>query len=163
MKKILLIVALLICVIGVVGLVIDSSKAADAILNGENNEPDEQKTMNEDVQAVQALFEESLEASNEENSEKYVALLIPKARKNTQKELENFFDEYTVKNTLQSFKLLKHDGEHLLAEARVKSVKLDKSTDKYKDHIATSNVTFVKINGEWLIEMTTMIHTQFLE
>ncbi|MDR2833619.1 MAG: hypothetical protein LBV67_07895 [Streptococcaceae bacterium] len=156
------IILLIIGLAGILFILVDYSKQADVLLNKEQT-TSQKVSSNPDVLATKEVFEKSIQASNEEDVESYIKLLIPKARENTKKELTKFFKDYEVENELQSFEVLKHEGNHLLAKAVVQSVNLEKNQKKYKDNTSTLNVTFIKEENQWLIELTTTIDTQFLK
>ncbi|MHC5268728.1 hypothetical protein ACYSNO_06000 [Enterococcus sp. LJL98] len=155
--------------IGLAGLiflvfVLNYFNQASEISNQINQKPGQVEikgkiTNEEDVLAVYALLEKNLQAANEEDLETYLSTLVPEAREATKKEMVPFFETYDVKHTLVSFEVIKEDGERILVKARQKTV--NEGTEKYRNHITEANHTFVKIDGEWLLEETAMSDTQF--
>jgi hypothetical protein len=132
---------------------------ADEVYKQKNNTTD--KKFDTDEQAVKKLYEDSLKYSNEKDIDNYLACIVPRGRKNTKKELTKAFKEYDIKSTLQSFEILKHEGDHILAETKQEQENLGKK--EYKKHIATLNVAFIKNDGVWQIELTTVIKTNFVD
>ncbi|GAB2026949.1 hypothetical protein [Lactovum odontotermitis] len=160
------IILLLIALAGLSFIIFNYSQQADQRLgNAASKTANSQKaaSLDADGKAAKAVFEKTLQASNEEDADSYVACLIPKARKNTKTQLSKFFKEQDVTNTLQSYQVLKKKDGHLLAEAKVKSINNTKDQKKYRDNIATLNVSSVKQDGKWLIDLTTTIDTQLLK
>ena len=115
-------------------------------------------------QSEQPLFDlihHNLTAINQKKIDDYLTTLVPTARKDSQKEIRAFLDSYTVKISLDGFRVLKKDKTHCLVETKQKTTNLGKN--KYRDHIATANHTLKKVEGKWLIASTTMIDTTFLD
>lgn len=105
-------------------------------------------------------LQKNLQAANDEDITAYVATLVSDARAETKEELLPFFKEYDLKNTLLSFEVQKQEADHLL----VQTTQETKNTGKkeYKDHIATTSITFAKEDGKWLIEESVMTDTKFI-
>ncbi|MDR0298811.1 MAG: hypothetical protein LBI13_01800 [Streptococcaceae bacterium] len=122
----------------------------------------QESSLDADGKTVKSIFEQTLKASNEKNAAAYVSYLVPKARKNTEAQLAASFKEQDITNTLLSFRVLKEKDGHLLAEAKVKSINNTNNQKNYRDNIATIDVSYVKQQGKWLIDLTTTIDTQLL-
>ncbi|GGI65575.1 MULTISPECIES: hypothetical protein [Enterococcus] len=114
----------------------------------------------EEALAALAVLEKNLQAANDEDLDLYVSTLVPSAREATKKEMAAFFEEYDVEHTLLEFKVTKDDGERIQVLARQKTI--NKGSNKYRNHITEANHTFVKIDGEWFLEETSMSDTQFI-
>lgn len=137
---------------------------ANEISNEINREPGQVEikgkvTNEQDVLAVYELLEKNLQAANDEDIETYLSTLVPSAREATKKEMIPFFEKYDVKHTLVAFEVTKEDGKRILVKARQKTV--NEGKEKYRNHITEANHTFVKVDGEWLLEETAMSDTQF--
>lgn len=137
------------------------SKKSDELVNAQAQGELSVQT-NEDAKAAQAVLAENLQRANAEDVAGYVQTLIPKARENTAKEMEKFFETYDVEHSLQSFEVLKLENGHMLAETKIKTISKDTNKKKYRDHIATANHTFIYQEGQWLIEQSVMIETDFI-
>lgn len=114
----------------------------------------------EDALAAFETLETNLKAANDEDVDLYVTTLVSDAREDTKKEMQAFFDEYDLENTLLSFKVLKQEKNRMLIETQQKTI--NKGKNKYRDHIAEAHQTFVKENGKWVIEETNMTNTHFV-
>lgn len=117
---------------------------------------------NDAVQKAKEVLEENLRCANEKDVAGYIKTLVPKARKQTAKEMTLFFEEYSIEHTLQSFKLLKLEENHMLVETKIKSLNTAPNRQEYRNHIAKANHTFIYQDGQWLIEQTMMIDTHFI-
>lgn len=114
----------------------------------------------EDALAAFETLETNLKAANDEDVDLYVTTLVSDAREDTKKEMQAFFDEYDLENTLLSFKVLKQEKNRMLIETQQKTI--NKGKNKYRNHIAEAHHTFVKENGKWVIEETNMTNTHFV-
>jgi hypothetical protein len=114
----------------------------------------------EDALAAFETLETNLQATNNEDVDLYVTTLVATAREDTKKEMQAFFDEYDLENTLLSFKVLKQEENRMLVETQQKTV--NKGKNDSRDHIAEAHHTFVKENGKWVIEETNMTNTHFI-
>ncbi|KAF1302114.1 hypothetical protein IV487_05390 [Enterococcus saccharolyticus] len=116
-----------------------------------------------DQEAAQAAFHTlttNLQAVNDEDADLYITTLVSTAKEETKKEMQTFFDDYDLENTLLSFKVLKQEKNHMLVETQQKTI--NKGKKDYRDHIAEAHHTFVKENGKWVIEETNMTNTHFI-
>lgn len=129
----------------------------------QDSKTDQQKIVITDKgeQAIFDLLDSNLTAINNKEIDTYLATLVPTAREASRKEIATFLDTYTVKNQLESFRVLKKDKTHCLVETKQKTINLGKK--KYRNHIATANHTLKKVDGTWLIASTSMINTEFID
>ena len=154
---------LIIALAGLAFIISNYAQQADQRLGKSATKVVANAPLSKDGEQTKAIFEKTLKASNEKDTATYVSFLIPKARKNTETQLADFFKSQDVTNTLQSYRVLKEKDGHLLAEAQVKSINNTKDQKKYRDNIATLNISFVNEKGEWLIDLTTTTNTQLLK
>lgn len=141
--------------IGVGAVVYDSYQEADSMYQEEQ----QVELVGEEL-AVKEHYQKMIELGNAQDLDNYVLCIIPKARKNTKDVLSKNFKEFQIETTLQNFKILRNDGDHILAEAKQKEI--NRGSKEYKKHIATTNVAFVKEEGQWLVEMTTVVDNIFI-
>ncbi|MDR0921483.1 MAG: hypothetical protein LBM95_03765 [Lactobacillales bacterium] len=161
MKKKLVLFGFVVLSIGLIALYYN--KKAEDVLNITSADEKQAQTteLNAEEKKVKKVLEENIAAATAKDSERYVNTLTKAKRAETKKEMDKFFKEYTVVHSLQSFQVLKEDKTHMLVEAKQKAI--NKGKKSYRNHIATADHTFVKENGEWKIDSTTMTDTQFLE
>lgn len=158
------IILLVIAIAGIIFIVNDYSQQANQRLSNAAGKSETGGSLDTDGKSAKEVFEGTLKASNDKDVKTYVTYLIPKARKNTEEQLSKFFKSQDVTNTLQSYRVLKKENGHLLAEAKIKSINNNTNDQKkYRNHIATINVSYVKDNGKWLIDLTTTTNTEFLD
>ena len=78
-------------------------------------------------QSEQPLFDlihHNLIAINQKKIDDYLTTLVPTARKDSQKEIRAFLDSYTVKISLDGFRVLKKDKTHCLVETKQKTTSI---------------------------------------
>ncbi|MDR0300474.1 MAG: hypothetical protein LBI13_10440 [Streptococcaceae bacterium] len=139
------------------------SQQAEQRLGNSSDKIERVTPLDADGKSAKAVFEKTLKASNEKDITTYVSCLIPKARKNTAAQMSEFFKKQNITNSLESYRVLKKQNGHLLAEAKVKSINNTKNQKEYRDNIATIDVSYAKQNGEWLIDLTSTVDTQLLK
>jgi len=121
MNKKLLVIMLSLSVLGVISLVFDYSQRAQTIIDVQSKERVIQvETLEE--QEVKEVFSQSLLAANNQDIAQYVKFLIPAARGNTKVQLTAFFEEHQVEHTLEGFRILRNEENHILAEAMIRSI-----------------------------------------
>ncbi|MGM0217524.1 hypothetical protein [Enterococcus sp. AZ126] len=147
--------------IALLSMIIIFSNQSDDIVKAKSEDQVPVQTSDEAKEAQQVL-EENLRFANEKDVTGYVQTLIPQAREDTAKEMNVFFEEFDVENTLQSFEMLKLKEDHMLVETKIKTINKGSDKKQYRDHVATANQTFVYQDGQWLIEQTVMIKTDFI-
>lgn len=108
-----------------------------------------------------ACLEKNIHAANKKDMETYLETLTPEKREDTKKEMTSFFKEYDIQTELLTFEIKKQDDDHALVQAQQKSI--NHGDNKYRNHIAEANHTFVKIDGTWYIDQSVMSNTKFIK
>lgn len=158
-KIILGIIAFLIIVL-IMTFIFPSKKENELVTNDPNISITGKITDKTAALAAFDTMEKNLAASNKEDIESYTSTIVPSAREETKKELATFFEDYDLENTLLTFEVKKQEEDHLLVETTQQTV--NKGKKEYKDHIATTSVTFVKEEDQWLIEQSVVTDTKFI-
>lgn len=112
-----------------------------------------------DVAEVITVLEQNIQAANEEDLDVYVSTLIESARSQTSQEMQTVFDEFDIKLVLESIDVLEQTDD--LVKLRVQQ-RATSDSEEYRDHIATVGITFIKVDGQWLIAESMMEDTQFI-
>jgi hypothetical protein len=138
-----------------IGVKIPTSQGVD-ITGNVSNEDDAKECVNQ--------LDKNYRATNESNIENYLKTIVPAKREKTKEDIEGFFQNYKVENSIVSFKILSQNSTSLRAEASQKSVLVSAKAgaDEYKNHISTIDYEFQKINNEWLIDSTQLIDNHFI-
>ncbi|MEG0284905.1 MAG: hypothetical protein RR494_03325 [Vagococcus sp.] len=108
-----------------------------------------------------ACLEKNINAANNKDMDTYLETLTPEKREDTKKEMTSFFKEYDIQTELLTFDIKKQDDDHALVQAQQKSI--NHGDNKYRNHIAEANHTFVKIDGNWYIDQSVMSNTKFIK
>lgn len=115
----------------------------------------------ETAKELLACLEKNINAANKKDMETYLETLTPEKREDTKKEMTSFFKEYDIQTELLTFEIKKQDDDHALVQAQQKSI--NHGDNKYRNHIAEANHTFVKIDGTWYIDQSVMSNTKFIK
>lgn len=107
-------------------------------------------------------LEKNLQAASNNDLTGYLTTLVTPARRETQQELADFFNQYQLEHQLLRFTVLKQEATKMLVQTRQQTINLNPETD-YRDHITEANHTFVLEGKQWLIKETIMTNTTFLK
>ncbi|MGX7031070.1 hypothetical protein ACWN8B_06890 [Vagococcus zengguangii] len=152
-------------IIGLAILLIQNINKANQVV-GSNNEPINEVTIRgkkaktDEAKKALTLIEKNLEAANNEDMNTYLETVVSSAAKDTTKELQPFFDEYDVENTLISFEVKKASDTEMTIETQQRTI--NKGKKKYRNHIATVLHTLTKEDGEWKIKQSNMTNSEFI-
>ncbi|UUX35049.1 hypothetical protein [Fundicoccus culcitae] len=111
------------------------------------------------IAEVVAVIENNIQATNEENIDLYVSTLVPSARVETQREMQQVFDEFDIRIVLESIEVLEQTNDMVKLRVQQRATSDDET---YRDHVATVGITLIYENEEWLIVESMMENTEFI-
>lgn len=117
-------------------------------------------TNKKEVKDAFDVIQSNLAAVSTNDSVRYSDTLVKEARKESKKEIEAFFQKYSVQQTILEVKVKKQTKQEIVFIVQQKSVSQQKSN--YRNHIATAAHTLVKENQQWKIAETIMSDTKFI-
>lgn len=135
-----------------------------ALLVGCSNTDENKKSDNPAAVAeVKQVLQNNYTFSQEEDMKGYLNTIVKSGREDTRRELEGFFENYDINYELLSFEVLEEEADRIVVEAeqRAKATFIAEG-QSYHDHIATSEYTFVKEDGEWRISESQLTNTELI-
>lgn len=115
----------------------------------------------ETAKTLLTRLETNIKAANEKDMDTYLETLTSEKREDTKKEMSAFFKEYDIQTELLSFEIKKQDVDHALVQTQQKSI--NHGNNKYRNHIAEANHTFIKRDSKWYIDQSVMSNTKFIK
>lgn len=135
-----------------------------ALLVGCSNADDNKESKNSPAVAeVKQVLQNNYTYSQEEDMEGYLNTIVKSGREDTRHELKGFFENYDINYELLSFEVLEEEADRIVVEAEQRAKATFIAEDQsYHDHIATSEYTFVKEDGEWRISESELTNTELI-
>ncbi|MDR3127702.1 MAG: hypothetical protein LBT99_00010 [Bifidobacteriaceae bacterium] len=104
------------------------------------------------------------QAVNQNNMEKYLLTIVPSKRQSTKIEIQTFFNNYKLNNSVEQFKILWQNTNNLQVQAAQKSILVTAKdgASPYKNHISQINYDFVKTTNQWYIDSSVLVDNYFI-
>ncbi|GAQ17722.1 hypothetical protein OPHB3_1647 [Oceanobacillus picturae] len=120
--------------------------------------------LSENAIEVKQVLEKNLQATQEEDMDAYLATLVESGRESTKKEIAGFFEDYDMEYELLGFEILEEEDERIVIEAEQRATATYVAEGlSYRDHIARSEQTFVREEGEWRIAKSEITNTDIIK
>ncbi|RIU90546.1 hypothetical protein [Oceanobacillus picturae] len=120
--------------------------------------------LSENAIEVKQVLEKNLQATQEEDMDAYLATLVESGRESTKKEIAGFFEDYDIEYELLGFEILEEEDERIVIEAEQRATATYVAEGlSYRDHIARSEQTFVREEGEWRIAKSEITNTDIIK